>query len=186
MSRLTEINKDACDLCNLDCKHMDNSCEKAKIYNKLKYYEDLEEETEKIWGDGASITKLVNSLNKCACSADGYLDFARILTNDDAEKWLRWKELAKQGRLIELPCKAGDTVWVIRYGKVFEAKITRVVLGICNSSTYINLDVSYEFVDPFYNDGRMESMTAICRYLDDVFLTKSEAEVKLAELKGNL
>ena len=178
MSRLTEINKDACDLCNLDCKHMDNSCEKAKIYNKLKYYEDLEEETEKIWGDGASITKLVNSLNKCACSADGYLDFARILTNDDAEKWLRWKELAKQGRLIELPCKVGDAVYEI--------------LPPCNDTLlcemfqqlYISRCLNKECGHYIQiKQFRIELLKDLGR---TVFATKAEAEVKLAELKGNL
>ena len=34
------------------------------------------------------------------------LDYARILTNAEAEKWDKWKDLEKQGRLIEvIRCK---------------------------------------------------------------------------------
>lgn len=33
------------------------------------------------------------------------LDYARILTNAEAEKWDKWKDLEEQGRLIELPCE---------------------------------------------------------------------------------
>lgn len=40
------------------------------------------------------------------------LDYARILTNAEAEKWDKWKDIEKQGRLIELPCLPDEEVWI--------------------------------------------------------------------------
>ena len=92
-------------------------------------------------------------------------------------------ELLKADRLKELPCKVGDTVWIVR-GNVYEAKIDRIVLSVSESNNFINLDVSYEYVDWFYDDGRKDTSTALCRYLSDAFLTKEEAEAKLAEMES--
>lgn len=98
-------------------------------------------------------------------------------------KLAHYEDLEEQGRLIELPCKLGDTIWIVREN-IHEATICRIVLNISESNNFINLDVAYEYVDWFYNDGRKAKATALCRYLSDAFLTKEEAEAKLAELKG--
>ena len=66
-------------------------------------------------------------------------------------------ELLKADRLIELPCKVGDTVWIVREN-IHEATICRIVLNISESNNFINLDVAYEYVDWFYNDGRKEKI----------------------------
>lgn len=94
-----------------------------------------------------------------------------------------FKQLEATGRLIELPCKVGDTAWIVREN-IYEATVHRVVLSISESDNFINLDVGYEYVDWFYDDGRKATATALCRYLRDAFLTKEEAEAKLKELKG--
>ena len=99
------------------------------------------------------------------------------------QKLAHYEDLEEQSRLIELPCKVGDTVWIIRHKKVCEAIVTRIVLGISNTSAVINLDAVYEMEDLFYSDGRTSKEMALCRYLDDAFLTKAEAEAKLKELK---
>lgn len=94
-----------------------------------------------------------------------------------------YAKLHEENRLIELPCKVGDTVWIVREN-IYEATVHRVVLSISESDNFINLDVGYEYVDWFYDDGRKATATALCRYLRDAFLTKEEAEAKLMELKG--
>ena len=99
------------------------------------------------------------------------------------DKLCELEDLEEQGRLIELPCKVGDTVWIVREN-IYEATVHRVVLSISESDNFINLDVGYEYVDWFYDDGRKATATALCRYLRDAFLTKEEAEAKLAELGG--
>ena len=101
-------------------------------------------------------------------------------TPDDAIS--RIAGLSKSNRLIELPCAVGDTVWIVR-GNVYEAKVCRIVSHIPTPNDYITLDVVYEHIDFFYNDGRTTKDTALCRYLSDAFLTKEEAEAKLKELE---
>ena len=125
MNRLTEINKDACDLCNLDCKHTDNSCEKAKLYNKLAHYEDLEE----------------------------------------------------QGRLIELPCKVGDTVWCVTDKYIFVAWVDSFYLT--EEDGLLSLEVN--LTDAVENDIEIKASS----FGHNVFLTEAEAEAKLAELSGD-
>lgn len=89
------------------------------------------------------------------------------------EKLGKYEDLDEQGRLIKLPCKVGDTVYSIANdGKIYPVKATRevrIVNGvlhiICESCRYSDL-VSYDDI------GKT------------VFLTKSEAEAKLKELRG--
>lgn len=44
MSRLTEKNKNVCDLCGQRNRCIGNDCQLVKLYDKLKHYEDLEEQ----------------------------------------------------------------------------------------------------------------------------------------------
>lgn len=96
------------------------NCYDRKIYNKLKYYEDLEE----------------------------------------------------QGLLMKLPCKVGDTVYVVKYldeGYIVEAKVD-------SFKTRKDAILAYDKFDKFIGClagglGRR------------AFLTKSEAEKTLAEME---
>lgn len=112
-------------------------------------------------------------------------------------EWLKelqkYKDLEEQGRLIELPCKIGDTV----YGRFqcYDGKEIREckVIGIracqfkADSECYYFVDVEFNIIDPFYKDGRL----MICRHQavigndygswERVFFTCEEAE---AALKG--
>ncbi|MCI6853842.1 MAG: hypothetical protein MR908_00710 [Firmicutes bacterium] len=109
------------------------------------------------------------------------------------KKLQHYKDLEEQGRLIELPCKIGDTV----YGRFqcYDGKEIREckVIGIrvcqfkADSECYYFVDVEFNIIDPFYRDGRL----MICRHQavigndygswERVFFTKEEAE---AALKG--
>lgn len=87
----------------------------------------------------------------------------------------RYKDLEEQGRLIELPCKGGDTVWLIPFiggnplGTIEEDQVTMV--GITSKSIHVK---TRSFSS--YNTTHIIGKRA--------FLTKEEAEAKLAELKG--
>ena len=83
------------------------------ILEKLAHYEDLEEQLEKLYGGKMPLDEVVENLNRIVQNGEEKLDYARILTNAEAEKWDKWKDLEEQGRLIELPCAVGDTVYVI-------------------------------------------------------------------------
>ena len=104
-----------------------------------------------------------------------------------AEKLAHYEDMEEQGRLIELPCAVGDTVWCIYEKKIYKGKVTVIKPFIVEKGKllYINMNVSFEMKDPFYGDGRILTHEMYGRYLENVFLTKEEAEAKLKELKGD-
>lgn len=69
-----------------------------------------------------------------------------------------YEDLGEQGRLVELPCKVGDTVYHVVQGRIVEVS---------------NVDLFFLLLSVVEN-----------RFNNSVFLTKSEAEVKLKELRG--
>ena len=109
---------------------------------------------------------------------------------DNAEYWLKayfklkdYEDLEEQGRLIKLPCKVGDTVYVngvLGCGEAERYRVIRVdyhsTLGTGKNEFYIEAllctdpDSSIGFYDKWFGKT--------------VFLTKSEAEAKLKELRG--
>lgn len=95
-----------------------------------------------------------------------------------------YEDLEEQGRLIKLPCKVGDTIYavgVLGFETVEEYKVIRVDyrsnLATDRSEFYIvafltsNLKADIGFYDKEFGKN--------------VFLTKSEAEAKLKELRHN-
>lgn len=74
------------------------------------------------------------------------------------EKLGKYEDLEEQGRLIKLPCKVGDTVYHVVQGRIVEVS---------------NVDLFFLLLSVVEN-----------RFDNSVFLTKSEAEAKLKELRG--
>lgn len=70
-----------------------------------------------------------------------------------------YEDLEEQGRLIKLPCKVGDTVYHVIQGRIIEVS---------------NIDLFFLLLSVAEN-----------RFNNSVFLTQSEAEAKLAEMKKN-
>lgn len=113
------------------------------------------------------------------CGENSY-DYKNLLI----EKLGKYEDLEEQGRLIKLPCKVGDTVYVngvLGYGEAERYRVIRVdyhsTLGTGRNEFYIEAllcadpDSSIAFYDKQFGKT--------------VFLTKSEAEAKLKELRGN-
>lgn len=138
--------------------------------DKLAHYEDLEEQLEKLYGGKMPLDEVVENLNRIVQNGEEKLDYARILTNAEAEKWDKWKDLEKQGRLIELPCAVGDTVyWISEPDACL----------FCNSPCYERCE-----------EGALKiKETPFKLYMlneigEIIFLTKEEAEAKLKEMEG--
>lgn len=74
------------------------------------------------------------------------------------QKLAEYEDLEEQGRLIKLPCKVGDTVYHVVQGRIVEVS---------------NVDLFFLLLSVVEN-----------RFNNSVFLTKSEAEAKLKELRG--
>ena len=179
MSRLTERQSAGYDLIEMKGAWCDNYCgqqSKAtcrdcaiwKAIQKLAYYEGLEEQLEELFGGKLPLDKVVETLKRTVQNGEEKLDYARILTNTEAEKWDKWKDLEEQGRLIELPCKVGDTVYVIEN-----------TFGNDCTTAYI---AEYELTEISY-DGRLWT-GEFFQFGKEAFVTKEEAEAKLKEFQG--
>ena len=159
--------KDCCDACSVcDVAGCCDSLE--EMLEKLAHYEHLEEQLEKLYGGKMPLDEVVENLNRIVQNGEEKLDYARILTNAEAEKWDKYKDLEEHSRLIELPCAVGDAVWTIDPDitfiddfKVTDIDIMKEGIAICNHYLGYSCDV---------ND-----------FGKTVFLTKEEAEAKLKE-----
>lgn len=87
-----------------------------------------------------------------------------------------YEDLEEQGRLIKLPCKVGQHIYIVhQYGNwIDEASIT----GISEAD---NVDC---FCFKVYIDPDCDEIIALKEFNETWFLTQSEAEAKLKELKG--
>jgi hypothetical protein len=178
MSRLTTRDKDGFATVTSITKHI-------KVLEKLAYYEDLEEQLEKVYGEHNGLLETaVKSLVRHEGAEFNKPCKARLLTDEDVDKWETYKSLEEQGLLLKPPCRAGDTVWCIFEGKVYEA-IARKVTIVTGSNNYqlVKIEAEFDIVDIFYNDGRLRKYGVYQNYLETVFLTKSEAEKALAEME---
>lgn len=90
-------------------------------------------------------------------------------------KLKEYEDLEEQGRLIKLPCKVGDTVYGISMGKLISLIVNEISIFYMKSERVIN--VKCQNNDEFRNYVERE-------FGKTVFLTKSEAEAKLKELRG--
>ena len=106
------------------------------------------------------------------------------------EKLREYEGLEEQGLLLRLPCKVGDTVWVItspfnvfegiEYNKnlrdeCYESFISSVTFYKNSVQYRINAKVTNHFISAFYNEHDFGKT---------VFLTKEEAEQKLKEMEN--
>lgn len=89
--------------------------------------------------------------------------------NEAYYKLQRYEDLEEQGRLIELPCKIGDTVWNIRWWDNITE--TRVIDG----ETYFRHIMKHKVTKSQFSLYDYEELGKT------VFLTREEAE---AALKG--
>ncbi len=99
-------------------------------------------------------------------------------TNDNKSIWNAIERLAEledkieQGKMLELPCKVGDRIWIIQGNNIFGRKVRKIelyhtfVIQTCDKTGWKELESFYE----------QEFNTTW-------FLTKAEAEAKLKELQ---
>nr|UWG76905.1 MAG: hypothetical protein [Bacteriophage sp.] len=99
------------------------------------------------------------------------------------EKLAEYEDLEKQGKLVKLPCKVGDTVWDNDCGRPCAYTITAFSFGECEE--YICEPVTTKEVVFYYTNssGSITGSFAESEIGKSVFLNKSEAEAKLKELR---
>lgn len=179
----------------------DNQFGRNEAYYKLQHYEDLEEQLEKLYGGKMPLDEVVENLNRVVQNGEEKLDYARILTNAEAEKWDKWKDLEEQGRLLELPCAVGDTVWLI--GKNYNKCTKHYDCEHYDYNEYLIIWCEKNCPNGFRGTGVIQAtietieinrgqvlvqLNAHDNYLrvpiKSVFLTQEEAEAKLKGMEG--
>lgn len=103
-------------------------------------------------------------------------------------KLAAYEDAEEQGLLLRLPCKVGDTVWVvtspfnvfddIEYdnnmrSEVYEAFVSSVTFYKCGEQYRISAKVTNHFIEQYFQKRDFGKI---------VFLTKEEAEAKLKEM----
>lgn len=106
------------------------------------------------------------------------------------EKLKRYEDAEEQGLLLRLPCKVGDTVYVITSpfnvfddieydenmkDEVYEAYVSSVSFYESGEQYRIYAKATNHFIGAYFRE---------CDFGKTVFLTKAEAESKLAEMEG--
>ena len=97
------------------------------------------------------------------------------------DKLGEYEDLEEQCRLVILPCKVGDTLYRVNKGAKKPVIMMRVLQLYIKQ---LHKDRTVIRIDAINDDDMGES----CYFLENigktVFLTKSEAEAKLKELRG--
>lgn len=110
------------------------------------------------------------------CGENSY-DYKNLLI----EKLGEYEDLEKQGRLIKLPCKVGDTVYVV--DNCIQIKPAECRIGLIGYTATLE-DKGFNFVAEFEKDSSIIEEFEDKDIGKTVFLTESEAEAKLNELRG--
>ena len=77
-----------------------------------QHNDELRQRLYNIFGGDMTLDLVVDELQHQLEEPDKpYPLYAKILTYEDADKWKKWKQAEQQGRLVELPCMVGDTVY---------------------------------------------------------------------------
>lgn len=93
------------------------------------------------------------------------------------EKLAEYEDLEKQGGIIKLPCKMGDTVYCIENKEIYTCIVEKTSISK-NNGVWVEISFPKEMPDIVaieYNSNDIGKT---------VFLTKSAAEEKLKELRG--
>ena len=129
----------------------DGSCSARKVWERLKAYEDTEREPEEIDMDHEAAEQLRHLCRGC-----------------DLDRLEELAEADKDGRLVVLPCKVGDTVYFALLGRIIEKQVFSIVSF--SNSTRIYCGGTSEYFRP-----------------EDIgktfFLTREEAEKALEAMK---
>ena len=129
---------------------------------KLAEYEDLEELI------GIPLEEFARIFRQHIPDGCHHPKKAIVLTDGDVDKWREYQQLEENDKNINIP----DEAYFIKDGQIQSGWVQEAVYSICRKTL---LDIRYDD----------NSLAHYRGYLgNEVFLTKSEAEAKLKELRG--
>lgn len=184
MERLTDKigNTNCVAGCGSNCKYGFEYCRKenwencetiSDVIDKLAEYEDLEELI------GIPPKELAEIFHQHIPNDCKHPQKAIVLTDGDVDKWREYKAFKKDGRLIKLPCKIGDTIYEMHY--------TNRQYVICSHivSKFVIMPYRFPRVEIYFeNENGFSTSDFEGRVNEDLFLTRDEAEARLKELRG--
>ena len=155
------------------------------VVHKLAEYEDLEDRLKEQFNGCVDLKMIIDSIivYENQLGRNEKLAKAMLITNDSVSKFCEWKSLDKQGRLLKLPCKIGDTVYVIPSKANYELNI----LGgrAENNRVYEQIVNRIEISEYGYLLSTCEGMACVLErfYKKTWFLTQEEAETALKNME---
>lgn len=96
----------------------------------------------------------------------------------------KYEDLEEQNKLLKLPCKVGDMVWDIDFGRPCGYEVTGFSFGSLNDDDWEEEKVLDKVVVYYTNsNGSITGTFAVSEIGKNVFLTKEAAEAALKELE---
>lgn len=163
------MNLDNCKECSENHKQLAEWLEELKSYKDIGTLEELKELKENGTFTGLELAKLA-------------------IMQKELKKY---KDLEEQGLLVRLPCKVGDTVWVVTspinvfdYDKydgdaeyeVYESFLSSVSYYASGEQFRIYAKVTNSFIAAYFRE---------CDFGKSIFFTREEAEKKLEKMKND-
>lgn len=167
MVRLT-FEGNFCDIAQcreLPCKY-DGTCTQKEVWERLKAYEDSGCEPEEVLPKDKADEIALNLMRLADLESLCSYDHLRELAEAD-----------KDGRVVVLPCKVGDTVYFVNAKQILEF----AVVGYAVDETGISWVYSEHVDKTGHTNERTFSPDRISK---TTFLTREEAEKALAEMEG--
>ena len=158
MERLT-FEGNFCDIAQcreLPCKY-DGSCTQKEVWERLKAYEDA-------------------GLSPQACAEAREIEETLSGCDYSISRMVELMKADKDGRVVVLPCKVGDTVFARLNNKskyVCECKVKQIVVGNIGFVTFAPI-----------GDPEREYDVSLRGFGKTVFLSREEAEKALQEMEG--
>ena len=141
----------------------DTACSQKQVWERLKAYED---------------TGLTPEEIKAPFTEDAMINLAAQSLGVEPS---RLRELAvadKDGRVVVLPCKVGDILWITgSIRRLYSAKVRTFFIGHPSGVRWVDNDVGIQMIRTTECDVPMRDFGRT------VFLTREEAEKALAELE---
>lgn len=142
------------------------TCTQRLVWERLKAYEDTGFEPEAV------------ETVKLALCAKHMVDL-ETLNNTPISRLVELAEADKDGRLVVLPCKVGDTVWIVgAVRKLYSAKVRTFFCGHPSAVRGRDPDGHIHMIRTTECDIPMQE------FGKTVFLSREEAEKTLREIQG--
>ena len=139
----------------------DGACSQKKVWERLKAYED---------------TGLTLEAIKSALTETAVMNLAAQALGMKPDRLREFAEADRDGRVVVLPCKVGDTVFARLDNKskyVFECKVKQIVVGNIGFVTFAPIGAPEREYD-----------VSLRGFGKTVFLSREEAEKALREMEG--